>query len=163
MMKRTTMRKTAERNGKRGSDPVKISIAYDSKFGNGRKCAEYLQGVLKGKGHDAAVYFIRETDPGALPASDLYVFSTPTHVGTAPFKIKGFLKKANMQKGSKYALITTKIAPHVKTLAKMEEILGSRGMIKVTDGLEINISTMKDPLDKDYMKKLDEFAESITI
>ena len=141
---------------------MKIAIAYDSKYGNGRLCAEYLESVLKGKGHDARLFYIRDAKPQEIPSSDLYVFSTPTHAGSVPFKMRGFLRKASMAKGAKYALITTRGAPKSNTFNKMDEILGARGMSRVGEGLVIKVLGMKGPLEEGYKAIIDEFAGMIT-
>ena len=35
---------------------MKIFIAYESKFGNGKGCIENLQGVMSKKGHDVECF-----------------------------------------------------------------------------------------------------------
>ena len=103
---------------------MKICIAYESKYGNGKKCVEHLQGVISKKGHDVETCSVRETKPGSLPQADVYVFSSPTHVGSPPRKMKKFLKNLEIkQERAKYALIATYMDPKTKTIQKMEEIL----------------------------------------
>jgi flavodoxin len=141
---------------------MKISIAYLSKFGNGKLCAEYLESVLRKAEHEAKCFSISDTKPDFLPESDIYVFSTPTHVKSAPFKMKGFLKKFNPKSdGAKYALVTTKMAPNTNALRKMDGILAPKGMKKVAE-LEIQVKSAKGPPEDCYRQKLDEFAVKIT-
>lgn len=71
---------------------MKISIVYNTTYGNGRMIAEYLAGRLNEHGHNANIYSMKDTRPEEIPESDLYIFSTPTHIGTAPFRTKLFFK-----------------------------------------------------------------------
>ena len=141
---------------------MKIYIAYESKYGNGRRCVEYLQNTLTKKGHDVKVSSIREIKSNILPEADLYIFSSPTHIGSIPRKMKKFLKKLEVKReGAKYALITTYLDPKTKTLQIMEDLLQPKGLNKVSDGLKIKVMSMKGPLEDDYEKKLDDFAKDI--
>jgi menaquinone-dependent protoporphyrinogen IX oxidase len=141
---------------------MKVCITYETKFGNGKKCAHYLSGAITKKGHEAEVFSIREVKPNSLPKADIYVFSSPTHVGGPPGKMKKFLKKAEIEgKAFKYALIATYMDPKTKTLEKMEALLSPKGMTKVSDGLKIKVTGMKGPLEEGFEQKLDEFATNI--
>lgn len=141
---------------------MKICIAYESKFGNGKGCMEYLQGVMSKKGHDVEMFSVRELEPTSLPSADLYIFSSPTQIGSPAGKMKKFLKKLEIsQKGAKYALVVTHLNPRANTLEKMERLLLSKEISKVTDGLMIKVTGMKGPLESSYEEKLDTFAEDI--
>ena len=141
---------------------MKVCIAYESKFGNGKKCAHYLSGAITKMGHETEVFSIREVKPNSLPKADLYVFSSPTHVGSPPGKMKKFLKKAEIEgKECKYALIATCLDYNTKVLEKMEDLLSPKGITKVSDGLKIKVTGMKGPLEGGFEQKLDEFATNI--
>jgi flavorubredoxin len=142
---------------------VKICIAYESKFGNGKKCADHLGNVLTKKGHNVDILNMRKVKPNKLPKADIYIFSSPTHVGNAPFKVKGFLRKLEIpQEDAKYALMTTCMDLNCKTTKTMEEHLEGKGMTKVTEDLKLKVEGMKGPLEEDYMNKIEEFASEIT-
>lgn len=141
---------------------MKVSIAYESKYGNGKKCVEHLGAFMSKKGHDVEISSVREIKPKSLPGADLYIFSSPTHVGGPPGKMKKFLKKLEIkQEGAKYALITTCMDDNTKTLLKMEELLQTTGMTKVSNGIKIKVTGMKGPLEEGYQKKLEDFATEI--
>jgi flavorubredoxin len=141
---------------------MKVCIAYESKYGNGKKCVEHLQNVITKKGHDVETFSIREVKPTSLPQANLYFFSSPTHVGSAPGKMKKFLKNLDIkQEGAKYALIATCMDPNTKALQKMEELLQPTGMTKVSNGIKIKVTGMKGPLEEGYQKKLEDFATEI--
>lgn len=141
---------------------MNICIAYDSKYGNGKKCVDYLEKIMRAKGHNVNTYSVRETEPAQLPATDFYIFSAPTHIGGPPRKMKKFLKNLEpKQGGAKYSLITTFVDPTSKTLEKMDVVLRPKKMTKVTDGLMIQVGGMKGPLEEGYEQKLDQFAAKI--
>jgi flavodoxin len=141
---------------------MKVCIAYESKFGNGKKLAEHIQTTISKKGHDVETYSIRDIKPDSLPKADVYIFSSPTHIGRPPGKMKKFLNKLEInQEGAKYALLSTYMDPKSKTLQKMEELLQPKGMTKVSDGISIKVNGMKGPLEEGYEEKLEEFTKKI--
>ena len=141
---------------------MKICILYESKYGNGKKCVEYLQGIIGGKGHDVEISYIGEIKPKLVPQANFYIFSSPTHIGSPPRKMRKFLKKLEIkQEGAKYSLMTTYMDPKTKTIQKMEEILQTKGMTKVSDGLKIKVTGYEGPLEEDYKQKLEKFATEL--
>lgn len=142
---------------------MKICIAYESKFGNGKGCMEYLQDVMSKKGHDVEMFSVREREPTSLPSADLYIFSSPTQIGGPAGKMKKILKKSQItQEDAKYALVTTCMnPPKTKCLKTMEKLLSSKEISKISDGLMIKVTGMKGPLESGYKEKLDTFAEDI--
>lgn len=141
---------------------MKVCIAYESKFGNGKQCMEYLRDVLSRDGHDVNLFSVREKDPGSLPAADLYVFSSPTQIGSPTRKMKKFLKKVEVPKeNAKYALVATYMNPKATTLEKMERLLQPKDMTKATGGLKIKVTGMKGPCESGFKEKLDVFAKDI--
>jgi flavorubredoxin len=138
---------------------MKVQIFYESKFGNGKKCVEYLGNVISAKGHDVVTNSIREVKPNSIRQSDLYIFSSPTRMGNAHGKMKKFLKKMDIPgEGKKYALIATYADPETKALTTMEDLVKAKGLNKATDGIKIKVNGMKGPLEDSYEEKLDEFA-----
>jgi menaquinone-dependent protoporphyrinogen IX oxidase len=142
---------------------MNVCIVYESKYGNGKKCMEYLQGVIRKKGHTVEMFSIHEKDPTSLPSADLYIFSSPTQIGSLAGKMKKFLKKLELPKvGVKYALVTTCMnPPKTKSLRVMEKLLQSRDLSKVSDGLMIKVTGMSGPLESGFEEKLDAFANDI--
>jgi flavodoxin len=141
---------------------MKVCIAYESKFGNGKKLVDHMQTTLSKKGHNVETCSVREVSPDSLPNADLYIFSSPTHVGGPPGKMKKFLKKLKInQEGARYTLMATSMDPNAKTLQKMEQLLQSKGITKATDGVRIKVNGMKGPLEEGYEEKLEEFTKKI--
>lgn len=143
---------------------MEVFIAYESKYGNGKKCVEYLQNVISKKGHNVNSFSISEIKPNSLPKVDLYIFSSPTHMNGPTWKMKRFLKKLDIdQTGARYSLMTTHMAPEIEvnTLQVMEDILQSKGFKKISEDLRIKVTGMKGPLESSYEKKIDKFADII--
>ena len=142
---------------------MKVCIVYDSKYGNGKKCMEYMQEVINNKGHNVEMFPIHEIESTSIPSADLYVFSSPTQMGRPSGKMKRFLKKIQINnERAKYALVTTCMnPPNTKCLQKMEKLLSSKEISKTSDGLMIKVTGVTGPLDSGYEEKLDTFANNI--
>jgi flavorubredoxin len=142
---------------------MKVCIVYDSKYGNGKKCMEYLHDVINKKDHNVEMISIHDIEPTLIPTADLYVFSSPTQMGRPSSNMKRFLKKIQINnKSTKYALVTTCMyPPNTKCLEKMEKLLSSKNISKISDGLMIKVTGMNGPLDSGYEEKLDAFANNI--
>ncbi len=138
---------------------MNVFIAYQSKYGNGKKCVEYLKTVINKKGHDVEAASIMDIEPTSLPKANFYVFSSPTHVGGPPRKMKKFLKKISIGQDSKYALMTTCLDTKTRTLEIMDEILRNKNVSKVSEGVKIKVKGMKGPLENDYKDKIDSFVK----
>ena len=138
---------------------MNVFIAYQSKYGNGKKCVEYLKTVINKKGHDVEASSILDIEPTSLPKANFYVFSSPTHVGGPPRKMKKFLKKISIAQDSKYALMTTCMDTKTRTLEIMDEILSHKNVSKVSKGVKIKVKGMKGPLENDYKNKIDSFVK----
>lgn len=143
---------------------MKIIIFYNSKFGNGKLVGEYMAKLLneKNRKNNAKAYSVQESQPKQLEKADLYVFSSSTHIGNAPFKTRIFLKKLRKQNGAKYILVTTNLVPQkAKTLKTMRDILLDKGFVEVKEPLVLRVDTMKGPLEKDYQKKIRDYLADI--
>lgn len=138
---------------------MNVYIAYQSKYGNGKKCVEYLKTVINKKGHDVEAASIMDIEPTSFPKANFYVFSSPTHIGGIPRKMKKFLKKINIGQDSKYALMTTCLDPKTRTLEIMDEILQQKNITKASEGVKIKVEGMKGPLESNYKDKIDSFVK----
>lgn len=142
---------------------MKIAVAYESKYGNGKRCMEYLRDELSRDGHEVALFSVREQGPSSLPEAEVYVFSAPTQIGNVAAKMKKFLKKVEFPtEGVKYALVTTCMDPQkTKSITTMEDLLLSKGVTKAADGLIIKVNGMKGPCEKGHEEQLRELAKQI--
>jgi len=88
-----------------------IEYLHASKFGNGAMVAEEFKQQIATRGVAVDVHHIREITPEALPSADLYVFSSPGRMGRPIRGMRRFLKDLTLPAGTKYALLTTEMAP----------------------------------------------------
>ena len=139
---------------------MKINIIYDSKYGNGRKLCGYIKQVLEDKGHSADMYFIKKTKAKDMPEADLYIVNTPTHFGSAPRRVRKYLKKLPV-KDARFALITTCLDEESRAIEKIRDELSARGFKEVGDGLKIVVKGMKGPLEDGYKEKIEGFLDDI--
>jgi len=156
---------------------MKIEYYHASKFGNGAMVAEEFKRLMAVKGVTVNVHHIRDARPKELMPADLYVFSSPGRIGKPIGSARRFLKKVQLQPGTKYAILTTEGAaqPDKKTgkmpteeeIAKwqrvrpiMNELLQAKGLKKVAEG-DVLVTGMKGPLEEGWQKKVETFAAQI--
>ncbi len=144
---------------------MNICIIYESKYGNGKKAMNYLLDILRKKGFSVQLLSIHEVDPRSVPESDLYIFSAPHAFGKIVRSMRKFLEKIEVKNpNARYLLVTTGLNPSSTTdsgLEQMEEILQTKPVLKLSQGLQLKVMAIKGPLEEGYEKKLDEFAENI--
>jgi menaquinone-dependent protoporphyrinogen IX oxidase len=158
---------------------MKIEYLHASKFGNGAMVAEELKQQMSLKGVAVDVHHIREIKPKDVPSADLYVFSSPGRMGKPIGGMRRFLKKVTLPAGTKYALLTTELAPKPdkktgrmpteEELARwqritpsMNEILQSKGLITVV-AVKVLVTGIKGPLEMDWQKKVESFVARLAI
>jgi flavorubredoxin len=146
---------------------AKISISYQSKYGNRKKAMEYLARILEEKGNEVSVFSMADTGPNQIPDSDIYVFSTSVHMGKPPRKTRGYVKK--FKGNGRYALVVThasepeghKYSPP-QTIEMMTELIGSTGLTPASDPLLIRVVDMKGPLEEGWEDKVRGLAEILS-
>ena len=90
---------------------MNISYIHASKFGNGAAVAAEFRTRMAARGVAVDVHHIRELKPAELPPADLYVFSSPGRMGRPIGGMRRFLKKLRLPAGTRYAVLTTEMAP----------------------------------------------------
>ena len=158
---------------------MRFEYLHASKYGNGAMVAEEFDKQLAAKGVTVNVYHIREARPDRLPTADLYLFSSPGRMGKPIGGMRRFLKKLRLPAGTKYAILTTEMAPQPdkktgripteEELAKwqrvrpiMNEILKGAGLVKVAED-KVHVTGLKGPLEEGWQKKVEAFAARILI
>jgi menaquinone-dependent protoporphyrinogen IX oxidase len=158
---------------------MRFEYLHASKYGNGAMVAEEFDKQLAAKGVTVNVHHIREARPDRLPTADLYLFSSPGRMGKPIGGMRRFLKKLRLPAGTKYAILTTEMAPQPdkktgripteEELAKwqrvrpiMNEILQGAGLVKVAED-KVHVTGLKGPLEEGWQKKVEAFAARILI
>ena len=90
---------------------MKIEYLHASKHGNGAMVAEEFNKQMAAKGVTVDVHHIREARPDRVPTADLYLFSSPGRMGKPIGGMRRFLKKLRLPAGTRYAILTTEMAP----------------------------------------------------
>jgi flavorubredoxin len=70
---------------------VKVSVFYDSKYGNTRQAAEKIVEGLKSKGAEVDLAYVKDVKPGAV-CSDVIVLGAPNHVAAPSRTMKRFIE-----------------------------------------------------------------------
>jgi flavodoxin len=149
---------------------AKVSILFLSKYGNGKMAMESLNELLAKEGHEVQMFSVADHSPDQVPDSDLYVFSTPVHMGKLPGKMRKYAKKFRpKRKGGRYALVVTHASEPegerwspTRTVETMNELLGLAGMDRARDEVLIRVKDMKGPLEDGWEDKVKTLAEDIS-
>jgi flavodoxin len=158
---------------------MKIEYYHASKHGNGAKVAEEFQRQMAAKGVTVNVHHVKNIKPKEVPPADLYVFSSPGRFGKPIGDMRGFLKKANLPPGTKYAVLVTELAPEPdkairiptteeeigkcqRVIPVMNEMLQKKGLVKVAEG-KIFVTGIKGPLEENWQKEVEAFASQIPV
>ncbi len=158
---------------------MNIEYVHASKFGNGAQVAQEFKHQMEAKGVAVTVHHIHDIRPQELPKADLYLFSSPGRMGRPIGGMRRFLKKVDLEPGTKYALLTTEGAPqpdkktgelpteeeratyeHVRPL--MNETLQAKGLSEVAED-RIFVTGMKGPLEEGWQHKVEEFVARIPV
>lgn len=156
---------------------MKIEYLHASKFGNGATVAAEFQKLMAASGVRVDVHHIRDVKPDKLSPADLYVFSSPGRMGRPIGRMRRFLKKVALPAGTKYALLTTEMAPQPdkktgrvptdEELAKwqrvipiMHALLQAKGLVSVAEG-KVHVTGLKGPLEDGWQQKVEAFASRL--
>ena len=158
---------------------MKIEYFHASKFGNGAMVAEEFNKQMAAKGVTVGVQHIREARPDRLPTADLYVFSSPGRMGKPIGGMRRFLKKMRLPAGTRYAILTTEMAPQPdkktgqipteeeqarwqRVRPIMNELLQAAGLVKVAED-KVHVTGLKGPLEEGWQQKVAAFAARIPL
>lgn len=141
---------------------MKYVMVYWSRYGHNKKLVESLAETLKKKGGETQVFMTQQANPTVLPNADVYVFSAAAEKFTLQSNMKSFLKKLSGMDGKKYGIMNTH-AMKRNRLAKMEQLLSQKNMVKIAEvdfQIGNNMSSGNAFLG-DWEAKLDEFAKKL--
>jgi multimeric flavodoxin WrbA len=155
---------------------MRIEYFHDSKYGNGAMVAEELKKLMTARGVTVNVHHVRDGRPKELPPADLYLFSSPGRMGGPTGGMRSLLKKARLASGTKYAILTTELAPRPdkngrlpseeelgrcqRIIPAMNQILQDKGLVNVAQA-KIMVTGFKGPLEEGWQKKVEAFASQI--
>jgi hypothetical protein len=158
---------------------VRIEYFHASAYGNGALVADEFKRQLAAKNVTINVQHIRDARPKELLPADLYLFSSPGRMGKPIGAMRRFLKRVNLPPGTKYAVLTTELAPQPdkktgrlpteeemarwqRVIPIMNDLLQGKGLVKVADG-KVLVTGIKGPLEEGWQNKVEAFAAQIPI
>jgi len=141
----------------------KYTIIYWSRYGNGKKCVEYVTKKLKSSGGAVQLLRTKEANPSALPAADIYIFSAPTEAFQVQVEMKAFMRKLEGMDDKKYGLINTHGMKKRNKLKSMTKLLTKKNMVKVAE-VDFHVEDgyqQGNGLPSDWEVKLDRFITTL--
>ena len=158
---------------------MKIEYLHASKYGNGVMVAEEFSKQMMARSVTVNVHHITAMSPKELPPADLYLFSSPGRMGKPIGGMRRFLKKVELPAGTKYAILTTELAPQPdkktgrvpteQEMAKwqrvrpvMNEILQGKGLVEVAED-KVLVTGLKGPLEQGWQQKVEAFVARIPL
>ena len=158
---------------------MRIEYVHASRFGNGETVANEFKRQMAAREVAVDVHHVRDVEPERMPAADLYVFSSPGRMGKPIRSMRRFLEKLRLPPGTRYALLTTEMAPQPdkrtgrvptdEELARwqrvrpiMTEILSSKGLSEVGEEV-VHVSGMKGPLEPGWEAKVAAYAAGLRV
>ena len=158
---------------------MKIEYLHASKYGNGVMVAEEFSKQMMARSVTVNVHHITAMSPTELPPADLYLFSSPGRMGKPIGGMRRFLKKVGLPAGTKYAILTTELAPQPdkktgrvpteQEMAKwqrvrpvMNEILQGKGLVEVAED-KVLVTGLKGPLEQGWQQKVEAFVARIPL
>lgn len=158
---------------------MEIVYIHASKFGNGAKVAEEFRRRASDHGVTVDVHHIREMESTELPTADLYVFSSPGRRGKPIKGMRRFLSRLSLPQGSRYALLTTEMAPQPdkrtgeiateeerarwqRVRPIMNEILQAKGLVEVAEE-KVYVTALKGPLEEHWEQKVAGFVSVLSL
>lgn len=158
---------------------MKIEYTHASKYGNGATVAEEFKERMATRGAKVDVHHIAGVKPKDLPPADLYVFSSPGRMGKPIRAMRRFLKDLRLPFGTRYALLTTEMAPqpdkktgrmpteeeickYQRVRPIMHELLQGKGLVPVGED-KVYVTDIKGPLEEGWQQKVEAFADRLTV
>lgn len=155
---------------------MKIEYVHASKYGNGATVAQEFREDMAARGVEVTVHHVREVAPDAMPTADLYLFSSPGRMGRPIKDMRRFLKAIRLPAGTRYALLTTEMAPKPdpktgvvpddescpfqKVRPIMHELLERKGLVEVAED-KVHVLEVEGPLEEGWQQKVAAFAARI--
>ncbi len=157
---------------------MRIEYFHASKYGNGIMVAQEFKEQISRKGVSVNIHHIKDIGPKMIHSAELYLFSSPGRMGGPTWGMRRFLKKVKLPEGTKYAILTTELAPQPdkrtgkmpseeglgdcqRIILRMNEILRKRGLIRIAEG-KIIVAGLKGPLEEGWQTKVTEFVKTIS-
>lgn len=153
---------------------MKISVVYDSKFGNTQKIAETIKEVVE-RGNEVKVIHVTDIKIKDIESPDMVIIGSPTHAGNVSEATKVLLNMIpkDSLKNKPFAVFDTSVASFGQNIfmkgiikffgysaPKMANVLKKRGA-KIVSIQSFFVMGMKGPLKEDEIKRVKNWAKGI--
>ena len=146
---------------------MKVLVAYDTKYGNTKKVAEFIaEGIKTVEENEVDINHVNNIDLSKDEIYDLIVIGSPNHMGSHTKKVKKFLTNLSKAplKGKSFAVFDTyQSKDFEKAVKKLEKQITETmpDMNKALSGLSIQVTGMKGPILQDDLPKCKEFGTKL--
>lgn len=144
---------------------MNVIILYDSKFGNTKKVATYLNRGLESGGHFVDSVYIQDFDLSTLKNYDIIGIGSPTHNRGLSKAMRDFLSKIKHNKmGHKkgFAFETKLSVPFSGSAAKkIVKYLKMMNIEVLYPEITVNVLGKEGPLEVNALKKIEEIGLDI--
>jgi flavorubredoxin len=146
---------------------VKISVIYDTKYGNTKLVAEKIvKGIREVEGIETAISDVKEVELEKVGDSDAILIGAPNHIGGPTRAIGKFIDQlGKLDVRAKWvAVFDTYLGKDFEKAAKkMEKRIGEKlpGIKLITSGLSIRVEGMRGPIVEGELPKCRDFGKRI--
>ncbi|NLF88672.1 FprA family A-type flavoprotein [Candidatus Bathyarchaeota archaeon] len=147
---------------------VKVSLFYDSKYGNTRLAAEKIAEGIRRKGIEVDLADIKEVRLSGAVCADVLVFGAPNHMASPSRAMKRFVEYLAVAdlKATGFAVFGTyagRTRPVDRAMKKLEAIVQMRmpNLKMVLPGLSLRVSGVRGPMMEGEIDRCIEFGGAL--
>ncbi len=149
---------------------IRVFIAYDSKYGNTKLAAQsILMGIKETMDSvDAAIGYVKETEPGSLSKYDVIIFGAPNHMGRPSRTMKKFVDKLGKihLRANGVAVFGTyagRERPVDRAVKKLERMAQKQlpNVSLILPSLSVRVNGVKGPIMEGELPKCVEFGRKL--
>jgi flavorubredoxin len=146
---------------------VKVSVFYDSKYGNTQQAAEKIAEGLHSKGVEADLANIKDVKPRAV-CSDVIILGAPNHMASPSRAMKRFIEYlvAADLTATRYAVFGTyagRSRPVDRAMKKLEVLVQAKmpSLKLVLPGLSVRVNGVRGPVMDGELSRCVEFGVAL--
>lgn len=147
---------------------VKVSVFYDSKYGNTRLAAEKIVEGLHSKDVEVDLMNIKDVKLGAVVCSEVIVLGAPNHMASPSRAMKRFVEylPSADSKATQFTVFGTyagRARPVDRAMKKLEVMVQSKmpSLKKVLPGLSVRVNGVSGPIMDGEYDRCVEFGRAI--
>lgn len=147
---------------------AKVSVFYDSKYGNTQLAAEKIVEGLKSKGVEVDLTSIKDVKLGGAACSDVIVLGAPNHMASPSRAMKRFIEylAAADLKATQFAVFGTyagRARPVDRAMKKLQVLVQAKmpSLKMVLPGLSVRVNGVSGPIMEGELPKCVEFGAAL--